>query len=415
MIQFLTLLCSLCIQFAAVDFPINYSVVNDSYASLTNTLYNDIQNRGFTFDKKYMVVVGDVVQGNGGGYECFVPLEVLNGSNSSNSVTYRIVYTDNNISLNVSTPGWVRFKYGTSLNFLFGGYNEGSSNFSAQILNPNDSIPNYFTNGLLYDEYYSFSYQGIDTISWDVPSNPVVSFDGHATGWSDLLIEDENGNVYTSLGHSLTFDDDALDFLNSYWSQHSKDDFYSSMLALNNRILSGISDSLSFGLGIIGKDIDDLKSWCDGFLSVFGISIDDLVDKMLEISGVATDINDNLEGYIDYVSEPFDASEWDLLMSTGNIGEFSSLAHSIEQMTTDRTDAQHIYISWNFGNVQYFGGASGRVDMAQYLNSSKSVWQPFILTFLYAAIIWQFVKSLPNLLQGASSSVNTETRNSKNP
>lgn len=401
MIQLLTLFCSMCVQFCSFNIQpynnINYPIVDAVRQKLQSG--NSWQQSYSLVDSSHYFVL-DMANGT---YKLFIPRE-LPEPNYPSSMT---VNDSNGHYISCTLYNYVEMTYTPSTNTV--GF-QWPSTVSYTFYYPTESL----TPTIVFCGADNFYYNN-DYLIVVRAAAPVVSFDGHATGWSDLLKEGDDGAIYTELGHRFTFDDNTLETINNYWELHAGDDFSESLLAMNNRILSGISDSLSFGLGIIGKDIDDLKSWCDGFLSVFGTSIDNLVDKMLEISGVATDINDNLEGYIDYVSEPFDAAEWDLLMSTGNIGEFSAIAHSIEQMTTERTDAQHIYISWNFGNVQYFGGASGRVDMAQYLNSSKSVWQPFILTFLYAAIIWQFVKSLPNLLQGASSSVNTETRNSKNP
>lgn len=57
MIYFLSLLTSLCIQFCAVTFPINNSEINAFYSNLTDTLYNDIQNRGFLLIKNIVLLL----------------------------------------------------------------------------------------------------------------------------------------------------------------------------------------------------------------------------------------------------------------------------------------------------------------------------------------------------------------------
>ena len=393
MIYLLSLFISLCVQFGTVNFPVNYSVINDSFSTLTNTLYNDIQNRGFTFDKKYMVVVGDTTQGNGGGYECFVPLEVLNGSNSSNSVNFRNVYNDDYIEIGVNTPGWVRFKYGTSLNFLFGGTNETSNNITGRVLNPSTTIPSDLTNGILYNEYYPFTYQGIDTFTWSFPSPPVISFNGHASGWADTL-EEVDGNYYTILGHSDITNEDSFDLVSSSSSTLEK------LLKAIGRLTSSMNDNISYGLGT-------LISLFQQGLEVVGLDgiatrLDNLFNKVE--SGV-----DTTENYIAWVSEPFDAAEFDLAVQNSGFGNFSSLAHTL-QTTIDasRVDNTHVYITLDLSNITYFSGFGTKTyDLATYLNGSKDVWQPLLLTFIYATVFWGFFRSIPNIIGGASPVVNT--------
>lgn len=315
------------------------------------------------------------------------PCEDINGNSSSiscNSFTSSDGLVDS-VSLNFNN--YVQFFSVDS--YINNPYLDGYRNFS-------------FGSSEAYSLLYCFTpiYYNNDIVVDSFVTPPVLDFSGHASGWSDTL-EDVDGFTYTVIGHSDISNSDSFDLVSSSSSTVEK------LLKAIGRINSGMSDNISFGFGTLislfnqGLDIIGL----DGVSS----TLSDIYDLLSGTSDSISNIENNVSDYIAWVSEPFDAAEFDLALQSSGFDNYTSLANNIKQtINMARVDSTHVYITLDLSDIAYFSSfGSQTYDLANYLNGSKNIWQPFLLTFIYATIFWGFFRSVPNIIGGASPLANS--------
>lgn len=289
---------------------------------------------------------------------------------------------------------WVQITWnGSSCSYV---WLDNSSSYRS-FTYPNSS--NGVSGDIVFSGSDSFYYNGDYLITVNPPpSSPIV--EGHSSGWGNTL-EEVNGVYYTVLGHSDISNSDSFDLVNSSSSITDK------LLKAIGRINAGMSDNISFGLGTLislfnrGLDVIGL----DGVSSV----LSDIYDIISGTSDSVTNIDNNVSDYIAWVSEPFDAAEFDLALQNSGFDNYSSLANNIKQtLDMARVDSSHVFITLDLSNIAYFSSfGSQTFDLASYLNGSKNIWQPILLTFIYATIFWGFFRSVPNIIGGASPLANS--------
>lgn len=354
MIQIITLIISLIIQFGTV-FPIDYTGVNDQYADITDRLYNDVVSRGFSFDKKYCLIVGET-SNFGAGYEVFVPLEVLNSSNSTISATYR-----NDYHINTINTGWIRFKYGSSFNFLFGGYNEVANSLSFDLLGV--GISENGAGKLLYNEYYVLSYNDVDSFSFSSPLPPLPSFDGH---------------------YEPTDAPENLDF-----AGHSNVNITTSNITTENgNIIQNILGKMNNAINSLGNIV---ASGFNGVYSLLG-----------QINNNIGSVFGNLFGKISYILYIPSADEIIATFNSSLLGQNLHLFGDVENSVRDNliiTTPDNFVINFSF---MFFGNNIPFVlDMNGLFGSVLMSRLRSILTaFIYVGCVLLVIHELPHTIQG---------------
>lgn len=342
MINLLIFLTSFLIQFGAVDFPINATLdYNVNSSDLVNTMVNNINGlHDFNIDITYVIVT--TRNNSDYPYTLYVPKETIDNSSSS---TWSVVdRTDNYIQ--VTMWGFYRFYMTANGSIVNSALNTGSVGkmyFDSSVS----------SGGIIYvGNHYNLPYSGTDTFIFTLPPN--IKQD-HASGWSSLIEETDNG-TYTVTGHS----NGAITNENSFWLVDATSDLTHKLLTGIANIISGISDSVSYGLGEIKNYFVSFSNW---------------------------------------IQEPLNHDNFILMLNSSILGPLLDLDLDFKNRIPEHQD---IIISWDLGNVAYFGGASGSINLSHKLNSSKNIWQPLLLTFLYATTTWGLFKSIPNIFSGVS-------------
>lgn len=353
MLNILIFFTSLLIQFGTVDFPINATLdYNVNSSDLVNTMVTNINNlHNYNIDITYVIVT--TRNNSTYPYSLFVPKETIDNSSSS---TWSVVdRTDNYV--NVTMWGFYRFDMMANGSIVNSSLNTGSVGkmyFDSSVS----------SGGIIYvGNHYTLPYSGTDTFIFTLPPN--VKQD-HASGWSSLIEETDNG-TYTVFGHS----NGAITNENSFWLVDSTSQLTDKLLTGIGNILSGISDTLSYGLG-------EIKNY---FVSFYN-----------------------------WIQEPLDHDNFILMLNSSILGPLLDLDLDFKNRIPEHQD---IIISWDLSNIQYFGGASGSINLSHKLDASKNVWQPLLLTFLYASSCWGLLCSIPNLISGFSPVSNSVGSNEK--
>lgn len=113
----------------------------------------------------------------------------------------------------------------------------------------------------------------------------------------------------------------------------------------------------------------------------------------------------NINSTINYIIEPVDAEEFKNVVSHSPFSsayvEFQGLKNVIGNMSSSEDG-----VPINFTLPDSLGGGSYSFNLANYFGSSKPIWQPLLLTFLYASAIWGLYKSFANVVNGVSPVAN---------
>ena len=358
MISLLTFICSLCVQFASVNYPVDIVALNESNYNLVNTMISSINNNfNYSLDPQYAFVVNR--NNSTYPYYLFYPKELIDNSVSSSiSASSR-----NDTYVTIVSTNFLRFQINAS-----GGFATGTT---PSVNNIGNVYFSNTSNQLLYNAYYTLPIDDIDTFVVDHQGlPPIIDFEGHASGWGDTL-EDVDGVSYNVLGHSDITNADSFDLVTSSSSTVEK------LLKAIGRITSSMNDSLSFGLGT-------LISLFNRGLSVIGLD----------------DLAFNVSATYNYLAEPFDYVGFMGHVNHSSLGRLISEVGSID-FTAHSYNPDDIVIRWNLTSI--YPGAVGSFNLSSALDGSKSVWQPLIICFLYATLCWNLLKGLPNLLNGVSS------------
>lgn len=185
-IHLITILCSLCIQFVAIDFPIDYSVVNSQYQSIYDACISNIGG----LDSKYGILI-DRSGGAGTSYGFFYPVETIDGGNSIISVSNR---TSTNI--NIITVNWYRWLCNSDGYPISGPaiVNIGTVGFV------DDGNFTQFEN-IVYNSYYALPFDGVDTFYFSKNNEHLPPTDLDPSGKNDKPVDD---TVLQSPGTSFT-------------------------------------------------------------------------------------------------------------------------------------------------------------------------------------------------------------------
>lgn len=342
MINILIFLTSFLIQFGVISYgevAPNYQYIVDDIQAYLASGNSWQQSYALTPDEYWIVY-----RLEDGTYRAFIPRELPEPSFSSSVLVNSLI---NDVGLNVTFYNYVLMNYnGSTVGFEW----PSSYDFSFYYYNADDS----YHPRLLYVGQDSFYYDGEYQVTLTIASPPNLKQD-HASGWSSLIEETEDG-TFTVFGHS----NGAITNENSFWLVDSTSQLTDKLLTGIGNLLSGISDTLSYGLGEIKNYLVNFYSW-------------------------ATD--------------PLDTEHFTLMLNSSILGPLLNLDLDFKNHIPE---SQDIIISWDLSNVQYFGGASGSINLSHKLNPSKNIWQPLLLTFLYAATVWGLFKSIPNIFGGVS-------------
>lgn len=113
-----------------------------------------------------------------------------------------------------------------------------------------------------------------------------------------------------------------------------------------------------------------------------------------------SDLYGNINDTINYIIEPLDQEEViDIMKNSHYNGLFEDLKN-VKESFDNLSNSDHVILSFTL--PAYLGGDTFSFDFAQYFNSSKHIWQPLLLTFLYASLVWGFYKGFANMLNGSS-------------
>lgn len=360
MIYLLTFFCSLMINFGAVTVtPFNMSSLNnngvgqqyiDELRSRIATNFQGYYASTYGWisdvpDESIIVTYGDTLWGSYQSiYKVLVPLESYN-HNSSSVTCNNYTYSDGVVdSVTISFNNYVEFWIGGN-NYVNNPYVNGYRNYTF------GSSDNY---RLVYCKIPIYCSETLVVDSVYMPS-----IEGHTqNGVNDFQdVSLPFGSVSVSGHSSVTTVDDSN----------------------TNNLLGNILNSLHHGFNR-------------------------LVDGLNNLGYYTGRLWGNINSTINYIIEPIDPDEFGDLVGHSSLSpvfeELKNIQHSIEGIVQD-DDVVFVFTVPNF-----LGGDSYSFRISDYLDQSKSSWQPLLLTFLYASVVWGFYRGFASLVAGLSPAAN---------
>lgn len=385
---FIFLLC-LSVNFGTIEFPMNYTPVNNEFISIYTRCWENIVSIGYNLDPDIGILV-DRSGGNGSSYGFFYPAEAFNGSQSSISCNGR-----NNSEINVVTTNWYRWICNSDGYPISGPsiVNIGSVGFYDY---DNNSYTRY--ENIIYNGYYLLTFNGIDTFSWETEVVPIgsgsgsLSPSGHSSGGSPLEELNNNGVTWSSTQGDFTV---AGHSIQNVTTPPSADP--NSNLEL---ILSGF-------LGGILNNTNDILGNTSQIGVVLGGVSNNVIQGASAVFNAISNINDTIMGFIEYIREPLDqdriSDKLEEVPIYQTINSLVGFSDSFLSAINSIQDPEHLYLTMDFRNAnEPFRRLGLYVFDFTFLDNLKSTWQPILLAVLYVTLGVNIFYDLPNIVHGIS-------------
>ena len=360
-----------------------------------------VQNYGYS-TMPYYIELGSNGANN---YRVCFPTSYQNSSLTSSCESTWYTLSNGAILCNIRWVNYTVFWYNSDTDTLTSSQNRDSS--TAEVVVPyrdgegrtslvclNGDIRDSNGNIIIYYEDFIE-----DTSPGDDPSPLInigsLNLNGHSAGGnpSEELSNfgwSSHSSSFNVTGHSTGVNPSIANF-----------DFSNGVQNLLGQLVDNTND-LIFNSNSLGQAINNLNSnVINGFSAIFN-----------GLSAGFSSLSDELhsEYFIDFESV---SNAWhDTTLYT-----LVSFADSTPSTISNTSD--DIIISWDFSNLRFgvpdnnidvsaIRSISGSYNISQALNPSKCVWQPLLLTFLYGFTFWNFIRSLPNIINGVSSVSNSK-------
>ena len=382
----------------------NYKGFWGSYSSIVSGVPDDAM----------IVCKGETLWGQYQGvYRVLVPLE-YNDPNTSSSISCNAFTTDQNgvvDSVTLNFNGYCEFWIGNG-NYINNPYVNGyrtlefSDNSSYQLVYC--SIPIYCNGELVVNlndevEIPEFpSLPGIGTLS---------GTGGHTSGGNPFTSIDNMGaNVFghssataQTSGHSLnvTPNNASYDFTNA--SQNLL-----GQIVDNTNNIIGNTSSIFSGMSVLNGNL------INGMSAIFnGISA-----LNENVSDSAESIHLDVIFFARYVMEPYDAEEIEQKWAGTKMQEFSDSFETWIDLCSDNidyiasgvasTDTNELVIPIDFRpwsvTTEYYGTITPYNQLYymrfSFLDETKSLWQPILLSFIYLSLLLGLIWDSPNIIRG---------------
>lgn len=393
MINFLVLLCSMCIQFGAIG----YGNIAPNYQYLIDDCQSFLSG-GNSWMQEYSRVPDEywyAFDNGDGTYLLMFPREVAEPSYSSSETVNSLI---NDYGLNVTFVEYVQIKYnGSGYSYSWG---------SPYTIN----IYYYSEENTLYPEllylgresfYFDGEYQvnlSVDedlTLPVFVPGIGSLSPTGHTTGepmeslnnfsWS------AHSSTYTQSGHNTHVNPSNAtpDFTNATQNLLGQIIDNTNLIISNTNSLGGALESINGniinGASAIFNAVSQLNS---NFVSSV------IIDK--------EELNDQWTASNTYLAFVSMNNSFNLLQSTTEdlIDRYSATEDVDELIIPIDLTVWQIESS-NYGNFKPF-------DQVYYmrfgfLDETKALWQPLFIALLYFCLFYGIVLDLPNIIRGVKS------------
>ena len=390
---FVILISSLCIQFAAVDYPIDYTQTCSDFYSFYTTVWENIVARGYAVDPDLGILVdrnGSDANGSAS-FAFYTPAEPFNNTQSSVSVTLR---DDTTVSL--SCVNWYRWLVNA----------DGSINSGPTV--SNISKAGYYLEGvytwgnhntIIYNSYYDLPYGNTSTFNWQTEQPIPIGFGsgslgvgGHSSGGSPIDELNNNGVTWSSIQGNYTS------------SGHSVQNVTT---PANPDPNSNLELILSGFLGGILNNTNDLLGNTSQLGSVLGGVSNNVIQGSSAIFNGISNLNNTIMDFIAYIREPLDQDrisgklvEVPIYQTINSLVGFSD---SFLSAINSIQDPEHLYLTMDFRNAnEPFRRLGLYVFDFTFLDNLKSTWQPILLAILYLTLGVNIFYDLPNIVHGIS-------------
>lgn len=398
MVYLFTLFTSLCLQFGAVDFPIDIISQNAAHETFVQTV---VSNYNSTYNKSidYKRVIITRRNNSTYPYYLWIPIELYD-PNTTSSITCNS-RTDTYCS--ISNVGWIRYQVMANATVP----TSTSPNTSSSIGNLyySDQVNN---NGLIYNGYYTLPINQVDTFIveetidyddyWGIP---LGSFSGIGGGHSQggNAIEDIGDSSFiknehvplSSSGHSVSVTPSTA----TYDFTNAEQNLLGQILNNTNSML-GHSSYISNQINVMSSNLITGATSLFNALSVINENIinnftlqDEVLDEFWEDSNakeIITGINDFESNVTDKIQDYTDTFE------EGAQQKENNLTIDIDLTNWELPDT-------DYGDIKPFNRVY--TMRFEFLDETKALWQPFLVGLLYFALITNLYFDFPNMLRGA--------------
>lgn len=412
MLNILIFLTSFLVQFGALTLPQTVEVPEDfNFNVFISSARDDMVNRGDVFSyygdisiqefqsnllfMKYTKPSNFVYR-----VTMYLPSESFNSSLSS---AFRCYYADNygtTVIANISLYNYATIVYDFDISSNTVTYMTSTVNSSPEFsayypINSNDSETYLFINTNIDYNGVNYltpgTYNFVDTSQVDFQENQFQGFfDGGVFGHSQGGLS-EAGQAILNGTYS--------------WSGTPKQDGHNT-----NGLVHPSSSSFDYTnplQNLLGQIVDNTNDIIGNTNNI----VYDIRNGFTALINSTLNIGQNVASFFNYVTEPLDMEHLNSTIEDSiffqNINRFFDIVDYISNSASSNlTDNDDLVIYYDLRPVY---NVFGSVSFNSFLGSSKSVWQPFLLTFLYATVVFGFIHSLPNLVNGLGGTLSNNT------